>query len=585
MLLLRHLCGIGPSLPDGTPPLLRGSSLDHARDAFALAQSCSSMLRLFTETCLTRIDAAHVPRDVDPTYEAYFVWSRHQSVRHLKAVVRMAGKNLQELHLPPYQQVMCSVEPVIGALATHCPNVHTLSFQETDGISLESMKLLFEGIGVRLLSLCVGSPGLHTLQALTRNAECWLRDVEFTGMDPRNNGELVHFIKEKGKSLDSLRILFENIDKYMQLTAGNDHDSDLGSILPFKQFLATQLLSCCPNLRSFDIGMYHQSPSRYNSSQGCTIDGYLYENEVTAVSKFLVEQEPCFRKRKTPLENLRVLTANHRSSIWDHITDLSALIGPDTHVELQLPGACLVLKTASRTFDLPFYLSRHVAASTSVIKALGKNENAFDKLERLSTSISSCPRWLHGLGRDRFQEQFKWLCKFLCAKAGSNLKTLRIEFEVKAQADLFNADLLDISELAEMIAHAPHVISLEVSRFFVCLSSGDSNEEWLVRAMLGNLRSIHLLVETTEASPRFNFGIVKALPAFLCMIEKHCPYIEAIYLHRGSNELVFDFGCSDRLRQCTRSAVNAIEYFESQRPKVDVSTIKSQVLLWMIDCY
>lgn len=553
--------------------MLRGSSLAHARDAFALAQCCTRLMRLFRAACLSRVDGTHIPRDLCRDYDSCFCWSQYQLQPHMQSVIRLAGENLHELHLPPYRKILHFVDPVLEVIADYCPNLHTLSFQEA-GALMQPMEVLLVGVGANLRSLSIDMPGLGTMTALRTDPQCLLRELELTYVDPRNSNELIDFIQVKGKRLESLRIVFDALDSYMDYSASYD-DIIMSSIIDFKRFLGKELRTWCPRLQSFDIGLYQHMPS-FQRERIQDIR-QLCEDEVAALRQFLLQQDLCAKQTESPLKRFRISTTG--DSVWVHITDLFPLIHTNTCVEIDLPRACVIFPKAGSPSEKPYYRSLQLPQLSHITEALAKNKAVFDKVECIDVQSLCFDVYSHSTFRDRSAP-----LQTLCTRAGANLKSVRAIFACCVNATPF------LSFLVDLMSFAPRVASLEVSQNFVCLARGDVLHTQLLGALLANLRNISLRTLNDRTVQRSVFAVllsnnsfVESLPYFLDILQEHCPYMEAIYLE-DAGDITLGVA-SDPVRQHVRSAINALEYFASERPRVDVSTIKAQLKTWMDKCY
>lgn len=556
-----HLCGIDNLKAHRCTPVLRGSSLERARDAFALAQTCTLLLSLFKRRFLVRIDSFQISHAEDCRNVSHFLRSRYQGTQHIRAMVRIAAENLQELRIPPCGRWE-NRESILREVLLRCPNLHTLAFPELRYPSDTLMYSLFSSATLRLRALTIQSPSVGTIEELALATSGYLRQIKLTNLVEVDMFSLVSFLRRRGKSLDSLTLHFEDFNQY----SSGQNSWGLSRDAGFFALLATDLLEWCPILEFLDLGLPFLDFSDVQVAEEDVDIDYLNDNEVMSLAKAQLDRGVKPHGITSQLKYVRISTFQSRAAVQRLFGTLSTLIAPAARLELRFPNAIIVIPTPGSSFRRPFYRALNITSLNETAQSLELGNTDYGKIEEVCLSFHNRQELDTSLALT--------ILRRIHTEAGSNFKTLRVQNFGRSYFDDF-LRLIGVSE------EVPSAVTLQIPRDFVCFWSTVFNPFMLGNIPVNLKRLIftngHMCIHESECH-----NIVAAIPNLLHTIKMRCPHIEGIYLQRARETCEPH---SDNLRQLTRSSLNTLEVFESERPSVDVSTIKAQLLLWMEDCF
>lgn len=556
-----HLCGIDNLNAHPCAPVLRGSRLERARDAFALAQTCTLLLSLFKRRFLVRIDFFQISHAEDCRNVSHFLPSRYQGTQHIRAMVRIAAESLQELRIPPCEGWE-NHDSILQEVLLHCPNLHTLALPESRDPSDTLMYSLFYSAELSLQALTIQSPSMGTIEDLESGLYCNLRQIKLTNLIELHISRLVSFLRHRGKSLDSLTLHFEDLNQYSsgQNSWGLFYDAG------FLALLATDLLEWCPILESLDLGLPFLDFSDVKVAGDDVNIDYLNDNEVMTLAKAQLHGGVKTHGIRSQLKHVRISTFQSREAVQRLFRSLSTLIAPAARLELRFPNAVIVIPAPGSSFRRPFYRALNITRLNETAQSLELGNTDYGKIEEVCLSFHDRQELDISLART--------ILRRIHREAGSNFKTLRVQNFGRSYSN-------DFLRLIDLSAEVPSAVTLQMPRDFVCFWSTVFKPSMLENIPVNLKRLIFTNGHTCTHESECH-SIATAIPNLLHTIKMRCPHIEGVYLQRARET---GEPHSDNLRQLTRSSLNALEVFESERPSVDVSTIKAQLLLWVEDCF
>lgn len=560
VLVFYHLCGISATRTKSSTPLLRGSALEHARDAFALARTCNSLFVLFKNNFLRRIDAYPISHLHYSANVAEFPCSRYQSPSQISTIVGLAGQHLRELRLPsggPWNEM---TELVLRKVIFFCPGLHTLEFSDMEYLTTDLISSLLCAVALSLRNLTINNPQMTTLAQFSSARIQTLQHIKLTNFDPAAFHHLIHFIERQGKTLESLTIHFLDVDFYC--AGKNSWDYSVNFFL--LSFRAVDFLKCCPHLKSLDFAISPVNVSYVNDTLALDDVEYLNDAQAMDFGRALLRCGERNRPNGTYLEVVRISIFRIRSLFEGLLRDICTLVGPNTSVEVTFPGSSLLLHTPGSSNRFPLYRTLTMTHPKKLRQTVALSNREFDKVEDVRVPVFNVLDLSNSLA--------PLLLRTLRIKAGFNLKSLRIGFsDVVREGRLAN-------NIRILLAEAPAITTLQLPR--------ESLEHWsriFPRAPQADviLSNLENLIFTTSPSCAIALrceSSIAAIPDLLYTIHAYSPKIQGVYWQSGMDSFVLG---SCEIRQLLRTSLNYLEEFEGCRPFVDVSTIKSQLLIWM----
>ena len=169
-------------------------------------------------------------------------------------------------------------------------------------------------------------------------------------------------------------------------------------------------------------------------------------------------------------------------------------------------------------------------------------------------------------------------------RAESHLERLQVRFAF-ASGKGFRMICRCVSDVMSL---APNITTLELSREVVAYASTHEADFVKMLDTCKNLRVLHLnapekYLRAMCTAPRVGNGrFVRRVPQFLEMLREKCPKLECIYLEAAGR--IGRMNDPRRMRGPVRTALKALEEFESESAGVDAGTVRAQLGVWLFEC-
>lgn len=313
---------------------------------------------------------------------------------------------------------------------------------------------------------------------------------------------------------------------------------------------------------------------------GCNGDEVRFRNtEAVSAAKSLLNYLGSFAKRDMPnISYVRVVCNLAGSWFLAYMQRLVGLLCPTSDVEIVVMGMPLVFPTMRDGMSESY----HRSISLLMIARLPANivMHAYtDGIFRPDTVELNGHRD-HLLQYLRGGEDVKNSVAAIVRRAKPHLRRLQIHFTCGSM----QAFRLVARCISEILTLAPGISELELSREVIVYGvRGDSCWEDALKLM-GRVKVLHLnapekYVRVTRLPRVGNGRMVREVGHFLEMIAKYCPNLESVYFE-DAGDLCSSRKGHGRMSKPIRAALDGIDLFESRLPRVDASSLRSQLLTW-----